>query len=241
MPPAPVASRERLRAKPAANRRGQLGDRAGRGGIVPAIRRGQAVERVVTAGADAAAAIVVLAIVAIEERTQQLDLIDHRPRFEQRRERRGGRQRGAARRAARRRSRLSPARAGDRGRRGNAAPPSPTSSAAIDARSTSAPSNSNRKCGDRKQRHHRAAGEVRGRALEHDIDSGRVWLRGERQRVERFERNAGAGKHFAREIEVRQRPRHDEADAIERRLHAAAAIGLDAPAPPPSSSSSRSR
>ena len=55
---------ERLRAKPAADGRGQLGDRAGRGGIVPAIRRGQAVERRDHRRAGAAAAIVVLAVVA---------------------------------------------------------------------------------------------------------------------------------------------------------------------------------
>ena len=79
------------------------------------------------------------------------------------------------------------------------------------------------------QRHHRPAREVRGRAFEHHVDGRGVRLGGERQGVERFERNARAGKHFAREIEIRQRPRHDEADAIERRLHAAPAIGLDAP------------
>src|SRR5688500_1915792 len=82
---------ERLRAKPSANRRGELGDGAGGGGIVPAIRRRQAIERIRDGRADAPTAIVVIAIVAIEEYTQQLDLIDDRPRFKQRCERCGGR------------------------------------------------------------------------------------------------------------------------------------------------------
>ena len=78
-----------------------------------------------------------------------------------------------------------------------------------------------------KQRHHRPAREVRRHGFENDVDRRCVRLRGKRQGVERFVRNAGARKHLASEIEVRQRPRHDEADAIERRFHAAPAIGLD--------------
>ena len=87
------------------------------------------------------------------------------------------------------------------------------------------------------QRHRRAAREVRGGAFEHDIDGGGVGFGGERQGVERFERQARAGKHFAREIEVRQRPRDDQADGRDRLGGRAGLIRLATP----SSSSSRSR
>ena len=102
MPPARGRELERLRAEPAADGGGQLRHRAGRGRIVAAIRRDQAVEREHHRRPGAAAAIVVLAIVRVEERAQQLDLIDHRPRLEQRRQRACGMRARPARRAARR-------------------------------------------------------------------------------------------------------------------------------------------
>ena len=228
-PPASGRGREGLRAEPAPNRGRQLGDRAGRRRIVPPIGGGQAVERdATTAARTRAAALVVIAIVAHRE-TRAAAQPDRRSaairaaaRASSRRRARPGRP------GVRRRSMFRRARAGDRVRRDSAAPPSPTSSAAIDARSTSAPSTSNRKCGDRSSAISGAAREVRGRAFEHHIDGGGVRFGGQRQRVERFERNARAGKHFAREIEIRQRPRHDQADAVERDVRRGD-VGLDPP------------
>ena len=67
------------------------------------------------------------------------------------------------------------------------------------------------------QRQERRAREIRRDGVEREIERGGIRLGRQRQRVERFERDAGVGKHVAREIEIRQRAADDERCAMKRR------------------------
>src|SRR5438094_2923195 len=62
----------------------------------------------------------------------------------------------------------------------------------------------------------RVAAELRRDELQHEIGCGGEWFGRERQGVEGLIRDAGAAEHFARQIQIRQRPFEYDGDAIQR-------------------------
>ena len=76
--------------------------------------------------------------------------------------------------------------------------------------------------------HQRRPGEARGDRVEHQVQGGSERLGGQGQGVERLEGNARASEHRAGQIEIRQRPAHDQRLSRQRGRSAGSPGGLEA-------------
>ena len=80
----------------------------------------------------------------------------------------------------------------------------------------------------RQQRDERDAGAAADGDVENEVERRGERFGGQRQRVEGLERHAGAAEDRPREVQVRQRPPHDERPSMQRRGVARPARRLDA-------------